>query len=73
MSKTYIVTAYKYGSRNNHSYVVGVYNDKYLAVDSAEEEEDNNNGKYVCEVLCFNKTNSRIYKTIRPIRHYGNL
>lgn len=47
---TYTVHAYRYGNRELHSYLVGVYSKKQKALQAAEEEEDWRGGKYRCEV-----------------------
>ena len=48
----YVVTAYRQGDRENHSYVLGVYTTKTKAVKAAEAEEAHRSGnKYICEVL----------------------
>lgn len=52
--KIYTVTAYRYGCRESHSYVVGVYNKKQKAINAAETEQDYRGGKYECEILEWN-------------------
>ena len=47
----FIVTAYRWGDKERHSYVVGMTNTKALAVQYAEDEEDFRGGKYRCEVI----------------------
>lgn len=47
----YTVHAYRWGNRENHSYIVGVYSKKHAALMAANTEEDFRGGKYVCEVL----------------------
>jgi hypothetical protein len=47
----YVVTAYRWGSRDEHSYVVGACLKKLSAVKLAEQEETNRGFKYMCEVL----------------------
>lgn len=47
----YSVTAYRWGDRERHSYVVGVYPKKHAAMTAAETEEVYRGGKYACEVL----------------------
>lgn len=51
MKYSYIVTAYRFGERELHSYVVGVYSTKTKALKYADIEEDFRVGKYSCEVL----------------------
>jgi len=57
-SEIYTVTAYRWGDRENHSYIVGAFqvpgdNDKAeaLALDAAVEESNYRGGKYECEIL----------------------
>lgn len=47
----YTVTAYRWGNRDKHSYIVGVYSSAYLAIKAATSEDDFRGGKYSCEVL----------------------
>lgn len=63
MNKIYTVTAYKYGKRDGHSYILGVYTNKSAALKDAYAEEDFRGGKYICEVIqwlpnLFNKDNT---------------
>ncbi len=46
----YPVIAYRFGNREKHSYLVGVYSTKDLALDAALDEEEGLGGKYGCEV-----------------------
>lgn len=46
----YSVTAYRWGDREMHSYIVGLFSKKYAALKSAEFEEEYRGGKYLCEV-----------------------
>ena len=48
--KTYIVTAFRYGKRENHSYISGVFTKKAQAIKDAEEETTYRGGKYSCQV-----------------------
>lgn len=50
-SACYVVTAYRWGQRNAHSYVVGAYPDLNRAKQCAEEHVDYRGGKYACEVV----------------------
>lgn len=50
-NKVYIVTAYRFGDRQLHSYVVGVFHKKKRSIDVAKQEESTRGGKYACEVL----------------------
>ena len=47
----YVVTAYRWGDRERHSYVVGVYSTEGAARRAAEAEEGQRGGKYECEIL----------------------
>lgn len=48
----YVVTAYRWGQRHNHSYVVGAYSTEEQAREVAREEERSRGGnKYECEVV----------------------
>lgn len=47
----YTVHAYRWGFRERHNYIVGVYSKKNKALKAADTEEDFRGGKYVCEVL----------------------
>jgi len=49
--KVYVVTAYRWGDKESHSYVVGAYNNSGRATCAAEVEEDFRGGKYSCEVV----------------------
>lgn len=47
----YVVVAYRYGLRDDHSYVVGAYATEALARRAAEDHRLHRGGKYACEVL----------------------
>lgn len=47
----YTVHAWRWGNRENHSYLVGVFSDSHKAILAAESEEDFRGGKYSCEIL----------------------
>lgn len=47
----YIVEALRWGSRENHSYVVGVFTTLEKANEIKEKHEDYRGGKYECSVL----------------------
>lgn len=47
---TYLVTAFRWGRRENHSYTVGIYHKKHAAITNAEKEADLRGGKYSCLV-----------------------
>lgn len=46
----FIVHAFRYGDRERHSYIVGVYDDVYSAHQAAIAEEYWRGGKYECDV-----------------------
>ncbi len=60
-NKIYVITMYKWGERINHSYVLGVYTKKALAISEADKEEQDRAGKYMSEILEYNpnETNSQ--------------
>lgn len=49
----YTVRSCRWGDRETHSYIVGVYEDKHSAQQAAENEEQWRGGKYECEILEF--------------------
>jgi len=49
--QVYIVTAYRYGDRERHSYVVTCCSTLKEAEDFAKKEEELRAGKYSCEVI----------------------
>jgi hypothetical protein len=42
----YLVTMYRYGDHQEHSYPIGMFEDKRTAEDIGREEEEYRNGKY---------------------------
>ena len=46
----YTVQAYRFGDKNAHSYIVGVYSKKHAAIKEAEREQSFRGNKYSCEV-----------------------
>lgn len=51
MRVVYTVHAFRYGDRDNHSYIVGLYTKKSAALLAAEREREWRGGsKYFCEV-----------------------
>lgn len=63
--KLYIVTAYRWGDYECHSYVVGVFDSKEFASQQAEYEQDRRSGKYTCEIL---ETELNVYKQYQIIK-----
>ena len=47
----FVVVAYRYGLRDDHSYVVGVFNDLGLALQAADDHVGHRGGKYGYKVL----------------------
>ena len=52
MSKeiNYVVTAYRWGCDDDHSYVLGVFSKKHKAIQVADSHRDYRGGKYACVV-----------------------
>lgn len=48
--KNYVVTAYRWGSRENHSYVIGCFSKKHKAITVADTHTKRTGGKYPCVV-----------------------
>ena len=61
----YIVEMLRWGSRDNHSYVHGVYSTEDLARASAKEEEESRGGKYEAEIICYTVDKNRAERMIR--------
>jgi len=57
----YVVTMYRWGCRENHSYVVGVYHNEQDAINAGELEACGRGGKYEYEVLGFDENNNKTY------------
>ena len=71
MKKVFVVTAYRYGDKESHSYVLGVFEQRHLAIESAEQERDYRGGKYYCEVLEVELDICKgLRKVILPIEEY---
>ena len=47
----YVITMYRFGNRNKHSYVLGVYSSKKKAIKYARIEEADRGEKYKAEIL----------------------
>ena len=56
-----IITAYRFGDKENHSYVVGAFSTKDEAIRQAKKEEEWRGGKYDCEVISGRINESRKY------------
>lgn len=46
----YVVVAYRWGKRDDHSYTVGVFSKKLQAMKCAAEHAEYRGGKYACVV-----------------------
>lgn len=67
----YTVTAYRWGDREMHSYMVGVYFDEKKARRDTEIEEERRSGKYICEIIKWFPTDSRAMpETIKELPKY---
>ena len=67
--KIYVVTMYRWGDREAHSYVEGAYIDPIVAETMGEHEALYRGGKYEFEVLEFDSSNVDYMKTYIPMKH----
>jgi hypothetical protein len=58
----YVVTAYRFGDRELHSYVVGAFDTAEKAIKQAKIEREWRGGKYECEVRSMEVNDSLKYK-----------
>lgn len=63
-SATYVITAYRWGMRDSHSYVVGAVDNLSVAKRLAEDEVRDRGGKYGCEV--WSATVGQVYYVESP-------
>lgn len=56
--KMYVATMYRWGDRECHSYVLGVWNKKTPAIKAVDKEIEYRGGKYFGEILEFNNDSS---------------
>ena len=49
-NKHYVVIAYRWGNPSNHSYLVGLFSNKSLAIKCADLHSAYRGGKYDCSV-----------------------
>ena len=63
----YIVTAYRFGCKENHSYVLGAFSTKEEAIRQAKIEEEWRGGKYDCEVIVMKLNDSLKYKNYEVV------
>lgn len=50
MTEVYVTTMYRWGDRESHSYLVGIFKSGKAALFAARREEDNRGGKYLAMV-----------------------
>jgi len=55
MTEYYVVEALRWGDRENHSYIVGVYDNLHDACEACVVEEMWRSGKYECVINDYNK------------------
>lgn len=63
----YIVTAYRFGDREGHSYVVGAFDNEEESLKQAKLEREWRGGKYECEVRSMNLNESLKYKNYNVV------
>lgn len=51
MKEVFVVTAYRWGDRESHSYVVGVFDSLRCAISASKKVFDDRGTKYSCEVV----------------------
>ena len=75
MCSVYVVTAYRFGDRERHSYVVGVFTNPELAIEIAEQVPDERAGKYYAEVLKFqlDKLDNDEFEAVWPLSRYDEI
>ena len=49
----FVVTMYRYGDRERHSYVLGVFSNENIAHEYGEKEKEYRGGKYEFEIIRF--------------------
>lgn len=70
--KVYVVTMYRWGDRERHSYVLGVFAERERAVEVGVCESLNRGRKYFPEVLKveLNKTDEQTFKVITELKKH---
>ena len=63
----FVVTAYRWGNKEGHSYVVGVFDTGELAIAQAKLEKEWRRGKYECEVIVMDLNDALKYKNYERI------
>ena len=53
MSAVYVTTMYRWGDREAHSYIIGIFTDHRTALAAGEREEDYRGGKYSAAIDCY--------------------
>ena len=66
--KIYVVTMYRWGDRECHSYVEGAYTDPAVAETMGEHEALSRGGKYEYEILEFDSSNVDHVVTWKPMK-----
>ena len=61
----FVVTAYRWGDKECHSYVVGAFDNLELSVEAAIAENSFRGGKYECEVVSMNLNDARKYNNYK--------
>ena len=68
----YVVTMYRWGNREKHSYLHGVYDDKELAIKEAGEEQSSRGGnKYFPEILAITLNKADNWQAIKKLPAEG--
>lgn len=65
--KIYIVTAFRWGNRSDHSYISGVFSKKAQAIKDADNEVQHRGGKYSCQVEEFILDEDGRDKKMKPV------
>lgn len=63
-NKFYVLTMYRWGDREKHSYVLGVFTNSEKAEKEKEQAEEDRGGKYVGEIREFIPDNPDLGKVI---------
>lgn len=78
----YVVNAYRFGNRENHSYTVGVFSKKNAAIKCVDSHSEYRGGKYSCVVErcvmnCFENSMDEytveIYRTQPVLNTHGHI
>lgn len=62
---------YRWGSRENHSYILGVWKDLDAACKAADLEEENRGGKYSALITEVMLDDAHNYKIVRDLVELG--